>query len=504
MHRSAQHRLPLVLVEKKANQLIVSRATPELRLAGITEGMPLTLARAMQPDIRIKRFLPTQDFEALYQLALWAIKFTPLVSIDTDLARAYQKKLLAETSQRFTGLVLDVTGTERIHKGEAALINRLSAAFKKHNLSARLAIAPTVGAAWALSRFSHSLPCYAHSTELKAALHDLPVAGLRISPETIDRLTEVGIASIGELWALPIKTLLQRFGPQIIIRLDQLLGRSAEPLATVKPTPLFTSTQEFEFPLAKLESVIEACLKMLAVIFGKLSSQKKKAGFFLFELNGITNHGEKWQLDKDLTLAAASKNTKHLAALLHFAFEQLRLPGPVFSINITAQSTEPTFAWQKDFINESAGELPPEVAEELVNNYVVRLGRENVLSLSFNQSYIPERSFTYVTKTASAKAPVDAWTKPERPPYLLAEPEEIFTISLLPDSPPSQIQWAGQSYKIAQGLGPERISAEWWRGDLAEALGSRDYFRVQDDLGRWLWVFRDNKQQKWFVQGIWA
>jgi protein ImuB len=76
---------------------------------------------------------------------------------------------------------------------------------------------------------------------------------------------------------------------------------------------------------------------------------------------------------------------------------------------------------------------------------------------------------------------------------------------MLPDKPPSRIRWRNATLSIISGIGPERIAPEWWRGDLQRDIFSeRDYFTIQDASGRWLWVFRDNTSQSWFVHGVWT
>jgi protein ImuB len=76
---------------------------------------------------------------------------------------------------------------------------------------------------------------------------------------------------------------------------------------------------------------------------------------------------------------------------------------------------------------------------------------------------------------------------------------------MLPDKPPSFIQWRGKNLKIITGIGPERIAPEWWGRSLAQGEGvTRDYFKVQDECGRWLWVFRDPITQTWFLHGMWV
>jgi protein ImuB len=76
---------------------------------------------------------------------------------------------------------------------------------------------------------------------------------------------------------------------------------------------------------------------------------------------------------------------------------------------------------------------------------------------------------------------------------------------MLPDKPPSWIRWRNTTLSIISGIGPERIAPEWWQGDLQrDTFSERDYFTIQDTFGRWLWVFREQRSQQWFMHGVWT
>ncbi|WP_204315518.1 hypothetical protein, partial [Stenotrophomonas maltophilia] len=72
-----------------------------------------------------------------------------------------------------------------------------------------------------------------------------------------------------------------------------------------------------------------------------------------------------------------------------------------------------------------------------------------------------------------------SWPRPVR---LLASPEAIETVALLPDHPPVTFTWRGVRRRVRRADGPERIFEEWWRSD-AELDAVRDYFRVEDEQG---------------------
>jgi protein ImuB len=105
----------------------------------------------------------------LAALALWCQRFTPLTALDPP-----------------DGVVLDITGCAHLFGGEAGLQAALAARLP----GARMAIADTAAAAWGLARYGGELMA-------------LPVAALRLPPETAARLRKIGVRTIGQLARLP-------------------------------------------------------------------------------------------------------------------------------------------------------------------------------------------------------------------------------------------------------------------------------------------------------------
>jgi protein ImuB len=99
------------------------------------------------------------------------------------------------------------------------------------------------------------------------------------------------------------------------------------------------------------------------------------------------------------------------------------------------------------------------------------------------------------------------WPRPSR---LLAPPEPIETLALLPDHPPVSFTWRGIRRRVKRADGPERVFGEWWKRD-AELIAVRDYFQVEDEAGERFWIFRAGDgedaatgSQRWFLHGIFA
>jgi protein ImuB len=70
-------------------------------------------------------------------------------------------------------------------------------------------------------------------------------------------------------------------------------------------------------------------------------------------------------------------------------------------------------------------------------------------------------------------------------------------VSIVPDGPPISLWIDDQEERIAHRWGPERIETGWWRGRSAR----RDYYRVETQSGRRLWLFRRLTDGRWFLHG---
>ena len=74
----------------------------------------------------------------------------------------------------------------------------------------------------------------------------------------------------------------------------------------------------------------------------------------------------------------------------------------------------------------------------------------------------------------------------------------IGTPLLLPAGLTSPLRFLGHAHRIAKTWGPERIETGWWR---RQAVG-RDYYRVETVTGRRFWIFRNLRDGRWFLHGM--
>ena len=80
-------------------------------------------------------------------------------------------------------------------------------------------------------------------------------AALRLSNGLVAALHHLGLATIGQLANLPRDVLPARFGNELLLRLDQAMGRMAEPLVQLEHHAPVEAKMEFDGPVSSLEVI---------------------------------------------------------------------------------------------------------------------------------------------------------------------------------------------------------------------------------------------------------
>jgi protein ImuB len=180
----------------------------------IYAGMVAADAKAIFPSLQVIDDKQGLSECLLKRIAEWCIRFSPCVAVDGE-----------------DGLFLDATGCTHLWGGDDAYINDITARFQKYGYTVRVAIADTIGTAWALSRFGKE-ECIIESGQQPTALLYLPAAALRLDDDTKERLNKLGLRQVKDFIGMPRSALRRRFGEFIITRINQALGYEEEIIQT--------------------------------------------------------------------------------------------------------------------------------------------------------------------------------------------------------------------------------------------------------------------------------
>ncbi len=508
---------PLALGTKTAGAERITALDLLAGEAGLQLGMTVAEARAICPALRVLPHDTAADHRLLENIADWADRYTPMVGRDPP-----------------AGLMLDITGAAHLMGGEIALARDCSARLARQGLTAAIAIAPTAGAAWALVRAKGRghIPETANSETLDTALRPLPVASLRLPPETVAALRRVGLRTIGDLIDRPRQPIAARFGPDVLRRLDQARGLIDEAIAPRQPVPPAVIAETLAEPILTA-SAVDAATRALAPRLTALLEERGQ-GATAVELAIFRVDGRVQRLA--LRFAEPTRDPKQIADLLALRLDHLDDPlDPGFGYDAMRLAATGVAVKTGEAISLSSltGTADSEILRlraRLVDRLTARFGSEKVMALAAADTHLPERADRLVAMAKTNAQPVP---KPQsqprarvriRPLRLLDPPESIDVMAEVPDGPPLNIRWRRRPLRILAADGPERIAPEWWQGwhqtptahplalgaSRGEARETRDYWRIEDDLGRRLWIYRlgfygdPAVEPRWFVHGLFA
>lgn len=519
---------PLVTVLKAGSRIAIAAVSPAAAALGIEPGMALTQARASIPDLDVRDADPEGDRADLGRLAIaLARRWCPVVAIsDAD------------------GLFLDLTGVAHLHGGEAAMMQRIVRLLARLGVTARVAVADTTGAAWAVAR--HRDPPHAAGRRTApagrgggapaprdtaggdrpstiaaqwppspsgkgfailppashiAALAPLPVTALRLPDEAVELARRLGIDTVGELAAMPRAPLVRRLGRAVALRLDQASGAATEPLDPVIPPEPIVVARRFAEPIATAEAIGHWLGGLVAELAEALAKAGQGARTLMLACLRVDSTTQAIRIG----LARPSRDPAHLLRLLARRIEAIEPGYGIDSLELHVRRADPLGA--ETLGAALAGEDAPDLAP-LVDTLANRIGPRRLWRTRAVESDVPERSVTLLppldaeekgaaplkpddVRRLDASVPADPWhPRWPRPVRLLHRPERIdHVLAELPDFPPARFTWRGRTHRVVRGDGPERIFGEWWRA-AAERHSVRDYFQVEDEAGHRFWLFR--------------
>lgn len=473
---------PFVLATSAGGRRIVTAVTAAAAAEGISAGMGLADAQALAPDVRVEEADFIADAAALTRLAAWCDRFSPWTS-----------------SCGGDGIFLDVTGCAHLFGDEAVLAAQAVERLARQGIEARAAIADTLGAAWALSRFGQEIAITVPPGATRQALADLPVEALRLDPEIAALLVRLGLTRIGELCPISRAALAARCGAGVARRLDQALGLAAEPLSPLPPQPLRWSRRSFAEPIATAEAIAAALRELLQHLTQRLGEDgvgARRLDLALYRIDG--------RLERvAIGTAFPSRDTRHLGRLFEEKLPQIDPGLGIEDMVLTATSAEKLaaaqIALQRDRGTDDAD------LGALIDRLANRFGTRALARPVMRESHIPERAVRFVAPLTRDPAAAPWNPAKLRPIRLLPRPEPIEATAPIPDDPPLLFRWRQRAHRVRAADGPERIAPEWWR--QSEIEEPRDYYRVEDDGGQRFWLYRAglyraDRAPRWFLHGF--
>ncbi len=430
---------PLAVVAGPAQRRALIAVNHSAAIAGLRPGQRLAAAHALLAQFNIAE----HDAQAVERwqsfLAAWAYRYS---------------------SQVWAGwpncLVLEVQGSFSIMgawpRFEARLREDMTALGFRH----RIALAPTPRAARVLAGVQDGL-AVVHPDHLRSTLGRVPVRRACLPDDTGERLHRMGVRHLRQLFELPRDALRRRFGHDLLVHLDGLLGDAPEVLTWFRPPDVFDMRVELNFEVEHHQALLFPIRRMTADLAAYLAGRDGGVQQFVFKLE----HEHFAPTDLSVGLLSAERDPTMLFELTRSRLEHVRIPAPVIGLRLIASHLPPFVPAGRDLFDDRPAQAVP--WEQLRERLRARLGDDAVYQLAARTDPRPERAWQR-DDGSPAGTPLD---RPRRPTWLLKRPIP------LRDSNPVVLS------------GPERLESGWWDGEDAR----RDYYVLQTTQGQHAWAF---------------
>ena len=521
--------MPIAVLRETGQMQIIHALSPGAEVAGLRLGQPYRDAMAMCAELRTRLANMPEEARFLQVLTRWAGKFSPWLRTEGD-----------------AGILLDISGCAHLFGGEEGLANQIEVEVAQMGISVRIGLADTVGAAWALARYAgqdagsmrtgDAIDQEARATRSRAvkrrhwerggaapatalaqvcqariappgqaaeAISPLPLAALRLPPETVQALARVGMRRVRDLLGTPRAPLARRFGVEVVQRLDQAMGVEPEPVRPMAPETQFAVRLTMPEPIGLEDDVLAAIDRLLPPLCAKLEEVGR--GARVLRLQALRCDDTSQTLE--VGLARPSFEPDRIRPLLAMKLSDLDAGFGIDILRIEVRVHEPVQQrQQRGHLEANARaraiqlKARPDL-DDLIGRLGARLGLEALTRVHPGDSHIPEKGAQ--TLAAAWSDPAEPWPRKARPrPMVLFTPETVRA----PEVPqvPQTFRWRGRQLTCVAASGPERISPEWWLDDPNWRTGVRDYWRVDAESGERLWLFFAHgagKSPGWFCQG---
>lgn len=486
---SSKRPLAVILADREGGPIKpthpLSAACPLAYSLGIRPGQSTTEACALVAGLQIEVLDATTVHEKL--------------GFITEVANRYGTSLC---SQMPDTVWVDVTGVGHLFGGEEQLVQDAQEQLRSlgHFVRAVIASGPRIGQA--VGRFVERSTTVLPRGEEKAWMSELPLSALPLEPERIGWFARLGLFSLGQLSALPAKTLSARLGPQALDILELLQGIDRAPLVPQKFPQVLCEEVEWDEPMDGLSPLLFALRGLVARLSARLLGRGEAAGHLECEIEhdrmiarerGVLSHTL-----LEFELANPLYRDGDLERIVKSRLERVQLGAPSRGLRLRASELSPRAMKQVGL--SAGGAITLQTKVDFSQEFSVLLaelqsdvGPEELGLLTLKDSHLPEQRSHLAPLTSSSLSFKRLKTSQKRQSIRRALSQEAFLSScpsmdlvtrLLPT--PAKIKVilrVGESF----GLGAElytierlrfiqRLEAvEWWTDNAAR----RDYFWLE-------------------------
>ncbi len=306
------------------------------------------------------------------------------------------------------------------------------------------------------------------------------IAVLPLSVKTRSALTRLGIRTVRDFISLPDGGSIRRFGKEVAFLRQLILADRVLPIQPVAIPEDIPFSRHLEFPIVDLELLMPHIEELVASEVARADKERT----VIAELT-LTLRMEEGELATEVIRPATpTLTTSILRRLIHLRLSRLSFSSGIGDIEIRSARVRPSHR-QEDLFDLRRRDL--DSGARAFALICARFGNNSVTSARLCDSYLPERSFTWVPlqrpQAPSGSREIEGPARAVR--RILCAPMQM---------PPGRPTLGAMA-------GPFVVSGEWWGDEGEKGPFLRDYYFQGTDAGC-LWLFVDRHTNACWMQGV--
>ena len=328
-----------------------------------------------------------------------------------------------------------------------------------------------------------------------------PIGVLETSLALSTLLDGIGVESCGDLARLDLESVEVRFGAE---------GARLWRLSRADDSRRIFASMPRALPSASLDWVDytlkdpERLVFIINALVGNITTELLSRGQCAREMTMIFSLANRERYEHLVRPARSTASHKAWMRLIRTHLERITLPDGVVGITIRVESVTGEVERQGDIFDR--GFATARAAEETIAQLLDDQGAVVVTPRNTQHPLIDRRTEWISQEPAQASARIQlrervvkATAAPSLMLQLLPEPRRVAVKTKRRRDHELPVEFRDKQWmRITSAAGPDRVSGGRWSEPYA-----REYFRCVTDDGMMVWLFRDAREDAWYLHGWW-
>jgi protein ImuB len=314
-------------------------------------------------------------------------------------------------------------------------------------------------------------------------------------------LDGIGVESCGDLAKLDLESVEVRFGAEGA-RLWRL-SRADDSRRIFNSIPRALPTASLDWVDYTLKDG-ERLVFIINALVGNITTELTSRGQCAREMTMIFSLANRETFEHLVRPARSTASHKAWMRLIRTHLETITLPDSVVGITMRVESVTGEVERQGDIFDR--GFATSRAAEETIAQLLDDQGAVVVTPRNNQHPLIDRRTEWISQEPAQASARIQlrervvkATAAPRLTLQLLPEPRRIAVTTRRRRDHQLPVQYRDKEWmSIISAAGPDRVSGGQWSEPYA-----REYFRCVTDDGMMVWLYRDAREDAWYLHGWW-